>query len=200
MDGTAAAASRPATRHAARQIARSPHTHTANTSARTGSSPQTKWISKLYRSAAQIEPRELARKHRGVSLRFPARRTLQHLQQIRHQRRKLRAPHRTLRVYDHVPSCGYLQPVAAHHFAQTPPDPIAHHRPAQRLLDAEAEAALRQFIGAEENCEVGTRAALSGAVHGIKLCLPHKPRLARKFLPVPPRACRRQRAPRIIQG
>jgi hypothetical protein len=63
--------------------------------------------------------------------------------------------------------------VAAHYFAQAPPDPIAHHRAAERLLDAEAKTALRQFVGAEKHCEVGTRAALAGAVHSIKLSAPH---------------------------
>src|SRR5260370_6514489 len=64
---------------------------------------------------------------------------LQQTQQIRRQRRKLRARHRTLRVYDDVPSCGYLQPVAAHDLAQAPPDTIAQYRAAQGLLDAEAK-------------------------------------------------------------
>jgi hypothetical protein len=45
--------------------------------------------------------------------------------------------------------------VAAHDFAHTPPDTIAHYRAPQRFLDAETEAALRQFVGAEENSEVG---------------------------------------------
>jgi hypothetical protein len=76
-------------------------------------------------------------------------------------------------VYDEIPSCGYLQPVAAHHFAQSPPDTIALHRAAKRLFDAEPKPALRLFVGAEENCEVGTRAALSGAVDSVKLRLPH---------------------------
>jgi hypothetical protein len=69
--------------------------------------------------------------------------------------------------------------VAAHQFAQAPPDTIAYYRAAQSRLDAEAEAALRQFIGAEENGEVGTRTALSGAVHCIKLSAPHQPRFTR---------------------
>jgi hypothetical protein len=75
--------------------------------------------------------------------------------------------------------------VAAYDFAQAPPDTITHYRAAQGLLDAESETALRQFIGAKENCEVGTRTALSGAVDSIKFSAPHQPRLARK--PVPAR-------------
>jgi len=63
--------------------------------------------------------------------------------------------------------------VAAHHLAQAPPDTIARHRAAQRLLDAESKTALRQFVSAEENGEVGTRAALPGAVNGIKFSAPY---------------------------
>jgi len=69
--------------------------------------------------------------------------------------------------------------VAAHDLAQTPPDTIAHYRVAQGLLDAEAETALRQCVGAKKNCKVGTRTALSGAVDSIKLSAPHQPRFAR---------------------
>jgi hypothetical protein len=70
--------------------------------------------------------------------------------------------------------------MAAHDLANPPPNTIAHHRAAERFLDAEAEAGLRQSIGAKENSEVGTRAALSGAVHGVKISAPHQPRVARK--------------------
>jgi len=90
--------------------------------------------------------------------------------------------------------------VAAHDLAQAPPDTIAHYRAAQGLLDAEAESALRQFVGAEENCEVGTRTALSGAVDSIKLSAPHQPRFARKQIPVRTRTGGGQRVPRIIRG
>jgi hypothetical protein len=212
--GSAAAASVPATRHAPRQSVRSPRTHSANTSARTGSSPQTKSISRLCRIAVQTTPR--ARRHPvGQTLVCPhllarpqglvrsiacQRYALQQPQQIRCQRRERRARHAALRVYDDVPSCGYLQPVAAHHFAQTPPDTIAHHRAAKRFLDAEPKPALRPFVGAEENCEVGTRAALSGTVHGVKLRLPNQPRLARKRCPSCLRTARSHGAPRFILG
>src|SRR5260370_549307 len=125
---------------------------------------------------------------------------LQQTQQIRRQRRKLRARHRTLRVNDDVPSCGYLQPVAAHHLAQAPPDTIAHYCAAKSLLDAEAKTALRQFVGAEENCEVGTRTALSGPVDSINLSRPPQPRFARKPIPLRTRTARGQRVPRIIRG
>src|SRR2546422_9740476 len=90
--------------------------------------------------------------------------------------------------------------VAAHDLSQAPPDTITHSRAAQGLLDAEAKTALRQFVGAKKNCEVGTRAALSGAVDGIKFSAPHQPRFARKQIPAPTRTGRGQRAPRITRG
>lgn len=71
--------------------------------------------------------------------------------------------------------------MAAHDLSNSPPDAITYHRPAQGLLDAETEAAHRQLVDAKENCEVGTRAALSGAVYGIEIAAPHQPRLAREF-------------------
>src|ERR1700756_147499 len=101
-------------------------------------------------------------------------------QKFRRQRRELRLRHIALRVYDYVPSCSYLQTMAAHDFPHTPPDAVAHHRAAKCLLDAESKPAVRQFIRAKKNGEVGIRAALSGAVYGVKLSAPHQPRLARK--------------------
>jgi hypothetical protein len=71
--------------------------------------------------------------------------------------------------------------MATHDFSDSPPDAIAHHRPAQGLFDAEAEAAHRQLVDAKESCEMGTGSALPGAVHGIKLSSPHQPCLARKL-------------------
>jgi hypothetical protein len=70
--------------------------------------------------------------------------------------------------------------MTAHDFPHTPPDAVAHHRAAKCLLDAESKPAVRQFIRAKKNGEVGIRAALPGAVHGVKLSSPHQPRLARK--------------------
>jgi hypothetical protein len=90
--------------------------------------------------------------------------------------------------------------VAAHDLSQAPPDTITHYRATQGLLDAETKTALRQFVGAKKNCEVGTRAALSGAVDSIKFSAPHQPRLARKQFPEPTRAGGGQQVPRIIRG
>src|SRR6267378_1828734 len=53
--GSATAASVPAIRRAPRRSVQSLRTHSANTSAGIGSSPQTESISRLYRTAGQIE-------------------------------------------------------------------------------------------------------------------------------------------------
>src|SRR5258708_4608472 len=135
-DGSAAAVSIPAKSRAPRQIARSPRRHSANTSAQSGNFPQTKPTSTLCRIAARATLHARERIFRSLHV-------FQQTQQIRCQRRKLRARYRILRVNDDVPSCGYLQPVAPHDFAQAPPDTIAPYRAAENLLDAEAESAPR---------------------------------------------------------
>jgi len=84
---------------------------------------------------------------------------------------------------DDVPSRGNLLPVQPSNFSQAPPDSIAHNRTAKSLLDAEAETALRQIVRLYKSSEVGTRAALAGAVDGVKLRLLHEPRFARILLP-----------------
>jgi hypothetical protein len=67
--------------------------------------------------------------------------------------------------------------------SHAPPDSITHNRAPKSLLDAEAKPALRQVVRLYKSSEVGTRAALPGAVHGVKLRLLHQPRLARILLP-----------------
>jgi hypothetical protein len=71
--------------------------------------------------------------------------------------------------------------MAAHDLADAPPDAIAHYRAAERFLNAEAETAPRQLVGAKKNGKVGTRAALPGAVHGIEFSSPRQLRVAREF-------------------
>lgn len=85
-------------------------------------------------------------------------------------------------MYDDVPSCGYLLPVAAHHLAHSSPHAVAHHRASQRLLDAEPEPAQSQFVGSTEYGEVGTRYALSPAIHGVECAAPHQAHFAGKRL------------------
>jgi hypothetical protein len=71
--------------------------------------------------------------------------------------------------------------MAAHDFPHAPPDAIAHHRTAERLLDAESETAMRQLVRAKKNGKVGIRAALPGPVNGVKFSGPHQTRFARKI-------------------
>src|SRR5690348_7391845 len=88
--------------------------------------------------------------------------------QVRGQAVELRACHGAFRMNHDVPPLRNFLPVAPHDPSNSPPDAIAYDRSAQGLLDAEAEAAHRQMIGAKENCEVGTGSALSGAVKDRK--------------------------------
>src|SRR5438105_565854 len=78
--------------------------------------------------------------------------------ELRRQRCKLHLRRPALRVYDDVPSCRYLLPMAAHNLSHPPPDAIAHYRAAQRLLDAEAVSAAFHLIRAKENGEIAARA------------------------------------------
>src|SRR5882672_3445723 len=129
--GSAASVAIPAKSLAPRQTVQSPGRRIANTSARSGNFPRPRSTSKLCRSAARTTPRVQEWMSRPLG-------ALQQAQQIRRQRRKLRSRHRTLRVNDDVPSCGYLQPVTAYNFAQTPPDTIAHYPAAQAFLMVKA--------------------------------------------------------------
>ncbi len=70
-----------------------------------------------------------------------------------------------------------------YHFSNAAPDTIACHRSAQRSLDAEAEAALRQVVRFQEHGEVGTRAALPVAVNSVEIRFTHDARAARILLP-----------------
>jgi len=69
-------------------------------------------------------------------------------------------------------------------FSNAPPDTIAHHRAAQRSLNAEAKAALRQIVCFQKHGEVGTRAALPVAVNSVEIRFAHDARAARIFLPL----------------
>jgi hypothetical protein len=70
-----------------------------------------------------------------------------------------------------------------YHFSNAAPHAIARHRSAQRSLDAEAKAALRQVVRFQEHGKVGTRAALPVAVNSVEIRLAHDARAARILLP-----------------
>jgi len=89
--------------------------------------------------------------------------------EILRQRCEGRANRRSFRVNDDVPSCGYLLPMTAHDFTQSPPDAIAHHRAAQCLLNAETEAIQGQFVGTNKDGEVGTGKARTGLINAVKI-------------------------------
>ena len=105
---------------------------------------------------------------------------LEQAQEILGERHKGRLGHRAFRMNDDVPSRGYLLPLTAHYFAQSPPDAVAHHRAAQCLLDAETETVQGKFVRTSKDGEVGTREALSRAVYAVEVTAVHQARLARK--------------------
>jgi hypothetical protein len=98
----------------------------------------------------------------------------QQLQQLRSENGERRRRHIGLGVNDDVPSCGYLLTVEANHFAKAAANAIAHHRAAERALDAEAEAAVRQIVRFRENGEVGIGTALPMTVNRVEVCLAHE--------------------------
>src|SRR5437763_5959039 len=104
---------------------------------------------------------------------------LQQPHQLALQRSKRRMLHVGFRVYDEIPSCGNLLAMEPDHFPYPPADTVAHYRAAQRSLDAEPKAALRQFVRFQKNGEVGTRAALPVAVNSVEIRLAHNSRSAR---------------------
>ena len=96
------------------------------------------------------------------------------------ERRKLRCGRRAARMNHHVPSRGNLLSVQSHNFAQPPPDAIAPHRPAQRLLDAPAEPAAFEAIGAKKNGELAARPPPPVAIHRVVFRAVHQPAAPRK--------------------
>ncbi len=169
---------------APRQTAPLLHTSIASKSARSGSSRRIASTNTLCKNAAQTKPNapelfvgaHCTAPQSASFLRIP-----HQPQQFRGHNRKLRPRDHFLRVNDDVPSCRYLLAMTAHDLSHTPPDAIADYCAAQRLLDAEAEAAFRQLVRAKENSEVGIRAAFTRAIHSIKFSPPHQPRCAGKL-------------------
>ena len=58
---------------------------------------------------------------------------------------------------------------------------VAHYRAAESLLDAEAETALRQLIGAKKNNEVRAGTPPAGAIDSVEISAAHQARVARKL-------------------
>jgi len=181
-DGIESTACFPAKLRATRRIAQSPDTHIASTSVRTDKFRQKAPTNMPCSSGAQEARRARRRSLSRCSAANP-RSDLQQSQQIALQRSKPRPLHVRFRVYDEIPSCGNLLAMQPDRFPYPPPNAVAHHRPAQRSLDAEAKAALRKVVRFQEHGEVGTRAALPVAVHSVEIRLAHQTRSARILLP-----------------
>ena len=86
-----------------------------------------------------------------------------------------------LRMNDNVPSRCYLQAMTTNRFAQAAANAIANYSAAERFFNAEAEAALRQLIGAKKNGEVRTGTSASGAIDGVEISAADQARVARKI-------------------
>jgi hypothetical protein len=74
----------------------------------------------------------------------------------------------------YVPSWGNLLSVQPQNFAEPAPDTIAPHRSAQRLLDAPAEPAEIQAIGAKKSGELAARSSSTLAIYGIVFSATHQ--------------------------
>jgi hypothetical protein len=89
--------------------------------------------------------------------------------------------HDALRMNHNVPSWWYLQTMTTDGLPQAPTNTIAHYRAAESLFNAEAEAALRQFISAKKNNEVRIGTPSAGAIDSVEISAAHQARVARKL-------------------
>jgi hypothetical protein len=80
-----------------------------------------------------------------------------------------------------VPSWWYLQTMTTNGLPQATANTIAHYRAAESLLNAEAEAALRQLIGAKKSNEVRTGTPSAGAIDSVEISAAHQARVAREL-------------------
>jgi len=89
--------------------------------------------------------------------------------------------HDVLRMNDNVPSWWYLQTMTTNSLPQATTNTIAHYRAAESLFNAEAEAALRQLIGAKKNNEKRAGTPSTGAIDGVEISTAHQAHVARKL-------------------
>jgi hypothetical protein len=108
-------------------------------------------------------------------------RVLQQAQQVGGQRGVIGTRHDALRMNDNVPSWWYLQTMTTNSLPQATANTIAHYRAAESLLDAEAETALRQLIGAKKSNEVRAGTPPAGAIDSVEISAAHQARVARKL-------------------
>jgi hypothetical protein len=86
-------------------------------------------------------------------------------------------------MYDNVPSRSDLLSVQPQYFAGAAPDAVAPDRAAQRLLDAPAEPADVEAIGAKKNHELAARPPAPIAIDRVEFGAAHQAQGARKIKP-----------------
>ena len=182
-DDNAPGVSCPATRRAERQSARWLHRYIANKWAGSGNFPRRAETGTLCKNAARE-----ARLARDRSARFSFRklepvcsRILKQAQQIGGQHGMIGTRHYVLRMNHNVPSWWYLQTMTTNGLPQATTNTIAHYRAAESLFNAEAEAALRQLIGAKKSNEVRAGTPSAGAIDSVEISAAHQARVARKL-------------------
>ena len=89
--------------------------------------------------------------------------------------------HDAFRMNHNIPSWWYLLTVTTNGLPQATANTIAHYRAAESLFNAEAEAALRQLIGAEKSNEVRAGTPSAGAIDSVEISAAHQARVARKL-------------------
>src|SRR6185437_12776317 len=181
MDGSAAAASFPATCRAPRQTAESLHKHTRNTKARTGKRLRTPARKKSDRRESPPAPSIVLFLKRFCSFRFPLL-PRQQPQKFRFDLRKSHRRCRACRMYHDVPSWSNLPPVQPQNFSHSPPNPVAHHRRPQRLFNAHSKTPALEPVLARKNHKIPARTPPPFAIYRVELRLPHQPRLPRPII------------------
>jgi len=168
---------------AARRSARWLHRHIENKSVGNGNFRRRAGTGTLCKNVERG-----ARLARDRSARFSFRmlrgrrsRILQQPQQIGGQRGMIGTRHDVLRMNDNVPSWWYLQTMTTNGLPQATTNTIAHYRAAESLFNAEAEAALRQLIGAKKNNEKRAGTPSAGAIDRVEISTAHQARVARKL-------------------
>jgi hypothetical protein len=78
-----------------------------------------------------------------------------------------------------IPSWRDLRPVPPENFSDPPADPVADHRASQRLLHADAEAALRSAIGAVKNYKLRRTFPPAAPIDGLEFGAAYQSRGAR---------------------
>src|SRR5215472_3347773 len=182
MDGSATAASSPATCRAPRQIAESLRKHTRNTMVRSGKPLRKSAREKFGRREFPPAPSIVPFLKPSCSLCFPFL-PRQQPQQFRFELREFHRRRRAPRMYHDVPSGRNLLPVQSQNFSHPAPNPVAHNRRPQSFFHAHPEAPALKPVFARKNYEIPARTPPPFAIHRVKFRAPHQPRFARPITP-----------------